>query len=78
MHRNQVGTLGVWRDISHPTPSPLLEILTMPLSRVNVSLVHVSIRNGFCCGNVSHKYSDRRAILGELKLFSSPRIQVDC
>ena len=34
-----VGTLGVWRDSSHPL-SPL-EILNMPLSGVNVFLVHV-------------------------------------
>ena len=36
MHRSQVGTLGVWRDSSHPPPPPL-EMLTMPLSGV----VHV-------------------------------------
>ena len=77
MHRSQVGTLGVWRDSSHPPNPPPLRILTMPLSGVNVSLVHVSIRNGFCGGNVSHKYSDWQAIWRELKLTSSSQIQVD-
>ena len=40
MHPSQVGTLGVWRDSSHPPPPPL-EMLTLPLSGVNISLVHV-------------------------------------
>ena len=78
MHRSQVGTLGVWRDSSHPpNPPPPFKNLNYASFWGKVSLVHVSIHNRFCCGNVSHKYSDRRAILGELKLFSSPRIEVD-
>ena len=60
--------------LTHP---PLLEILTRPLSRVNVSSVHVKLRNGFCCGSVSLKYSDWQAIWRELKLSSSSQIQVD-
>ena len=37
----------------------------------------LKIRHGFCCSNVSHKYSDWQAIWRELKLSSSSQIQVD-
>ena len=74
---SQVGTLGVWRDSSHPSPPPFINLNYASSWGKRLFSACLKIRHGFCCSNVSHKYSDWQAIWRELKLSSSSQIQVD-
>ena len=76
---SQVGTLGVWRDSSHPPnpPSPFINLNYASSWSKRLFSACLKIRNGFCCGSVSLKFSDCQAIWRELKLSSSSQIQDD-
>ena len=62
--------------LTHPPP-PFINLNYASSWGKRLFSACLKIRHGFCCSNVSHKYSDWQAIWRELKLSSSSQIQVD-
>ena len=64
--------------LTHPTPpSPFINLNYGSSWSKRLFSACLKIRNGFCCGSVSLKFSDCQAIWRELKLSSSSQIQDD-